>query len=186
MKELVRCKSCGFIMEKDKLHGVCPACGVLEKMFEPYTEKIAPFRKFILSLDLHPIMVHYPQAFSMAVFLLSLLALCTAGGLHDKIVSTIVVLGGVLPITVVLALCAGIYDGMIRFRRVTTPILKKKIAVGALFLLFSCAICGAIVLRPLSSWQALFTVAGLSLAAIACGGYLSRLGTSLLNSKFPG
>jgi hypothetical protein len=186
MKELVRCKSCGFIMEKGKLRGKCPACGVPDKMFEPYTEKIAPFRKFILSLDLHPIMVHYPQAFSMSVFLLSLLAPCTAGGVHDKIVSAIVVLGGVLPITVVLAFCAGVYDGMVRFRRVTTPILKKKITVGALFLFFSCAICGVIVFKPLSTWQALLTVTGLSLAAIACGGYLSKLGTSLLNSKFPG
>lgn len=173
-------------MEKGKLHGVCPACGVPEKMFEPYIEKIAPFRKFVLSLDLHPIMVHYPQAFSMSVFLLSLLALCTAGGLHDKIVSTIVVLGGALPITVVLALCAGIYDGTIRFHRVTTPILKKKIAVGALFLFFSCAICGAAVFAPLSTRQSLLTMTGLSLAAIACGGFLSRLGTSLLNAKFPG
>lgn len=186
MKELARCKSCGFIMEKDKLHGVCPACGVPDKMFEPYVEKIAPFRKFILSLDLHPIMVHYPQAFSMSVFLLSLLALFTAGGLHDKIVSAIVVLGSVLPVTVILAFCAGVYDGTIRFRRVTTPILKKKIALGALFFLFSCAICAAVVFRPLTGWQAFLSVTGLSLAAIVCGGYLSRLGTSLLNSKFPG
>lgn len=43
MEELVRCKSCGFIMEKGKLKDKCPACGVAAKMFEPYIEKVSPF-----------------------------------------------------------------------------------------------------------------------------------------------
>ena len=186
MKELVRCKSCGYIMEKGKLRGKCPACGVPDKMFEPYSEKIAPLRKFILSLDIHPVFVHFPQAFTATVLLLSLLAMVVQGRIREQIISADTVLGIALPFTVFLAFCAGLLDGKIRFRRVTTPILKKKIAVGALFFLFSSAICGAVVFRPLSTWQALLTVTGLSLAAIVCGSYLSRLGVSLLNSKFPG
>ena len=86
MKELVRCKSCGFVMEKGKLHGKCPACGVPDKMFEPYSEKIAPFRKFMLSLDMHPVLVHFPQAFTATVLLLSLFAMVSQGPVREQIV----------------------------------------------------------------------------------------------------
>jgi uncharacterized membrane protein len=48
-------------------------------MFEPYVEKISPKRKRILSLDLHPIAVHFPQAFIISIFVLSLVTLAAHG-----------------------------------------------------------------------------------------------------------
>jgi uncharacterized membrane protein len=186
MKELVRCKSCGFIMEKGKLRGKCPACGVPDKLFEPYSEKIAPGRKLILSLDMHPILVHFPQAFTTAVLALSLFAMVVQGRTRELIVGADAVLGAVLPFTVLLAFCAGLLDGAIRFRRVTTPLLIRKIVFGSLFFVFSCGILAAVLALPFNASSTLVSLAGLSSAALGCGVYLGMMGVSLLNSKFPG
>jgi uncharacterized membrane protein len=173
-------------MEKGKLHGKCPACGVGEKMFEPYSEKIAPLRKLILSLDIHPVLVHFPQAFTVAVFVLSLLAVVVQGGaIRDKIVAAVLVLATILPITVVLAFCAGLLDGKIRFRRVTTPLLKKKMVWGAVFFIFSCGIAAVALTLPVTAATLLF-VAALSACALAAASVLGIMGVSLLNAKFPG
>jgi|WetSurMetagenome_2_1015567.scaffolds.fasta_scaffold00396_15 uncharacterized membrane protein len=186
MKELVRCKSCGFIMEKDKLHGKCPACGVPEKMFEPYAEKISPSRKLILSLDIHPVLVHFPQAFTVAIVLAAAGALLFGGDLREKLLATMLVLGAVLPFTVALAFCAGLLDGKTRFRRVTTPLLVKKIAAGSAFFLISCAVTACLAVMPLGAVSTLAAVIVLGLIAIGCTSYLSRIGVGLLNAKFPG
>ena len=186
MKEMVRCKSCGFIMEKGKLRSKCPACGVPDKMFEPYSEKIAPLRKFILSLDIHPVFVHFPQAFTVTVLLLSLFAMVVQGHIREQIVCADTVLGIVLPFTVLLAFCAGLLDGKIRFRRVTTPLLIRKMTFGSLFFLLSCGIFAAILALPLTALSTLLSIACLSFVALGCATYLGMMGVSLLNSKFPG
>ncbi len=110
MAELVICKSCGFVMEKGKLRDKCPACGVAAKMFEPYIEKMSPSRKKILSLDLHPILVHFPQAFAVSLFLLSITGLIARGTLAHTISSAVTVLGAALPFTVALSIIAGLID----------------------------------------------------------------------------
>jgi len=172
-------------MEKGKLHGKCPACGVGEKMFEPYSEKISPMRKFVLSLDIHPVMVHFPQAFTAAVLLMSLVATVLHGAVRDNVAATVMVLGALLPVTVALAFCAGLLDGKIRFRRVTTPILVKKMTVAAVFFVLSCGIAAVVLSRPLTGGM-LLLVAALSACALAAASYLAVLGVSLLNAKFPG
>jgi hypothetical protein len=57
-------------MEKNKLNGVCPACGLPDKVFEDYREKVSPNRLFILNLDLHPIAIHISQCFIALIPLL--------------------------------------------------------------------------------------------------------------------
>jgi uncharacterized membrane protein len=186
MKELVRCKSCGFVMEKGKLHGKCPACGVPDKMFEPYTERIAPMRRLILSLDIHPVLVHFPQAFTATILLLSLTALPARDALLSRILATIIVLGTVLPFVVLAAACAGLLDAKVRFRRLTTPLLVRKIVLSCLFLLLSLAIFVIVQTNLLLAAPALLCVCAASAGALACGVVLGLLGTSMLNSKFPG
>ena len=110
MAELVICKSCGFVMEKGKLRDKCPACGVAAKMFEPYIEKMSPSRKKILSLDLHPILVHFPQAFAVSLFLLSITGLIARGTLAHTISSAVTVLGAALPFSVALSIIAGLLN----------------------------------------------------------------------------
>ncbi|MCI0523539.1 MAG: hypothetical protein L0Y37_07800, partial [Bacteroidales bacterium] len=67
MKELVRCKPCGYVMEAGKLKDVCPACGMPAKAFEPYRERVALNRLFVLSLDMHPIAIHLSQTFVILI-----------------------------------------------------------------------------------------------------------------------
>ena len=73
MKELVRCRPCGFVMEADKLGDVCPACGLPRKVFEPYRERVSRNRLILLNLDLHPIAIHLSQALVIAIPILTIL-----------------------------------------------------------------------------------------------------------------
>lgn len=184
--ELVICKSCGFIMDKSKLRDKCPACGVAAKMFEPYIEKISPKRKRILSLDLHPVLVHFPQAFIVSIFALSLIALAVHGSARATVIAAITVLGTALPLVIIGAFLTGLLDGKIRFRRVTTPILKQKMIWGVLFFLCSCGIFAVVQSKSLASPAPIIVVALLSLPALGCATLLGLLGSSILNSKFPG
>ena len=72
MGQLVICKACGFIMLEEKLGDVCPACGVLKKMFEPHNDRVSEKRRKVLEMHIHPIMVHFSQAFAFSVFLLAI------------------------------------------------------------------------------------------------------------------
>jgi uncharacterized membrane protein len=173
-------------MDKSKLKDNCPACGVSAKMFEPYVEKISPKRKRILSLDLHPIAVHFPQAFIISIFVLSLVTLAAHGTFQATVGSAVGVLGSALPFVVIGALLTGLIDGKVRFRRVTTPILKQKIIFAALFFLFSCGIFTVVLSRPMASSGPMIFVTLLSLPALVCASFLGSLGSSILNSKFPG
>jgi len=186
MEELVRCKSCGFVMRKGKLKDQCPACGVGAKMFEDYIEKISHSRKLILSLDLHPVLVHFPQAFIVSIFVLTLTAILIQGPVQEKIIAAITVMGMAMPVMVFLSFCAGLLDGKIRFRKFTTPILKKKIVFGAIFFAASCAMSAIILISQLASVLALAAVGAVSLIALGCAVTLGMLGASILNAKFPG
>jgi uncharacterized membrane protein len=155
-------------------------------MFEPYKERISPVRKFVLSLDLHPVLVHFPQAFVTAIFAFSLIAMAVHGIVHERLAAAIIVLGIALPFVVLAAFCAGLLDGKIRFRRFTTPLLVRKMIFGALFFLISYAIFAAVLMHPALSKPTLLAVSGLSCAGLGCASYLGMIGTSLVNSKFPG
>ena len=173
-------------MSKSKLRDKCPACGVAAKMFEPYIEKISPKRKRILSLELHPVLVHFPQAFIISIFVLSLFALAAHGNAQATVIAAIIVLAIALPFTVIAAFLAGLLDGKVRFRRVTTPILKQKIVLGILFFLCACGIAAVVLSQPIISIAPIIVVALLSLPALGCATLLGLLGSSILNSKFPG
>ena len=181
MPELVICKACGYVMEQRHLKDKCPACGVLAKMFAPYTERISPPRKNILKLDLHPILVHFTQAFSFTIPVLCLLTLLPLTRIHGQISATLTVLGVALPFVVLLSFLAGMLDGKIRFRRITTPLLKTKLVCGALLFLLACAIALTVLLHP-----SIVLILTLSAPAAACSSYLGLIGVRLLNSAFPG
>ena len=88
MAELVKCKSCGYVMEAGKLHDSCPACGVPAKMFEPFTDPVSSKRRSILALHIHPVLVHFPQAFAFFLFALSAASLALKGPARDSVISS--------------------------------------------------------------------------------------------------
>lgn len=181
MKELVRCKACGYVMEAGKLKDVCPACGLSSKVFEPYRERVALNRLFILSLDLHPIAIHLSQTF---VFLIPALLIFTKlfPGVHPEIFrNTYIFSLYAFPPTLVVAVGTGVLDGLFRFKTLTPPLLKRKIlfsiciAVLAAAMFFSARLGGNFILTLLLSLGCLYFAVRLGL-----------LGKKLLNVILPG
>lgn len=182
MQQMVICKSCGYIMAQSKLGDVCPACGVKAQMFIPHDERISDKRKFLLVLDIHPILVHFTQAYTATILVLSLLALIVKPGWLASIVAVITVLGYALPFTVIAAFASGLFDGKVRFRKVMTPLLVKKMVLGSVFFVLTCGIFACVMSNPLP----LTIIAVLSAIAMVCASILGFWGVSLLNSRFPG
>lgn len=182
----VRCKSCGFVMEEHRLGEVCPACGVKKIMFAPDTEKISDKRRRLLELHIHPVMVHFPQAFTVTMFVMAALTLLLRGRLGEQTVQAMTVLALVQPFVVIGAFLTGLIDGKTRFRKVTTPMLRIKIVMGtALFML---SVAGFVVaLRGLGvgGVEHLLFVA-LNFCGTICIALLGKVGAGLMNARFPG
>jgi len=186
MLKLIRCKACGYVTREGKIKDICPACGVGAKMFEAYTDPISEKRRMLLGFHIHPIMVHFPEAFTITLFLLAASSYFAPGAIKETLFVSIKVISLLLPFFVVLSIITGLFDGKIRFRKVTTPLLKKKIIISVLFLIISIALAfvafsGGMTVSPFREY---FII--LSVIAMACGTGLGLLGGHLMDAKFPG
>jgi rubredoxin len=183
--ELLRCKACGYITTEKKLGKVCPACGLPRTAFEPYKETMSKKRKRILDLNLHPISVHFPQAFSVFIAFLILLSLVVPRRIEFELMHTVAVLALFLPLTVIPAIAAGLIDGKTRFRKVTTPHLVTKIIAGSVFFVLSVFMAASTFYYGISYPGKLYIFI-LALGCIACQVVLGEIGKTLLNAKLPG
>ena len=86
---------------------------------------------------MHNILVHFPQAFSLLMLFLIVMSLFLKGLLKSEFITTFKILSFFLPLSVVVSIISGMIDGRNRFKRINTPILKKKIFVAILFFIFS-------------------------------------------------
>lgn len=186
MADYVRCKACGYVTQKDKIKDVCPACGVAAKMFEPYTQPVSLERRRILDLHAHPVMVHFPQAFALTLLFLSMVNLFAPRAIQNTLSAAMLVLSILLPFSVVGAIGTGLLDGKLRFRKVTTLMLKKKIILSLIFFVISVivAVLASSGRHLTASFQIIYI--GLTLAISLCGALLGLIGGKLLNARFPG
>jgi rubredoxin len=182
--EMIRCKVCGYIMPEKKLGAVCPACGVPRTAFEPFKDNVSKKRKAILDLNLHPISVHFPQAFSSVIPPFIILALIFPS-IEGELLTTVRVLSYFIPLTVIPAIAAGILDGSTRFKKITTPLLVKKLITATVLFAFSCILALA-AYRFGTDYPGNWLVFILALACIACQVILAEIGKTLMNSKMPG
>jgi len=136
-KKLVICSVCGYISEEGQLGEMCPACGVAKTAFQPYVDEISAKRRKVLNLHLHNIVVHFPQAFSILMLFLIFMAFFIRGSLQSEFMTAAKILSIFLPLSVLASILSGVLDGKNRFKRTDTPILKKKLIVGIIFLVFS-------------------------------------------------
>ncbi len=186
MAQLVRCRSCGYVMEEAKLGEVCPACGVPRKMLEPWTDPVSPKRRTLLDLDLHPIVVHFPVAFTASQLVVAAFVLAFPAVLAVVAQSLLYVFAAVLPVMVIAGLGSGMYDGKLRFRRVTTPLLKRKIRLAGAFLVFSLAAAVITFVVPmLPTWVRALDVF-LYANCLVCAVGLGKIGSRLVAALFPG
>jgi len=186
MANLIRCKACGYVTCEGKIKDVCPACGVPAKMFEPYTDPVSEKRRMILGLHIHPIMVHFPQAFSITLFLLIVLSYFTPVKIKWMFFDAILVISFLLPYFVILAIITGLLDGKVRFRKVTTPLLKKKFILGVLLLIISITLAFVTFSEQLTASPTYEFFLPLTIIAVACSAGLGLIGGHLMEAKFPG
>jgi rubredoxin len=181
MKELVRCKACGYVMEAGKLKDVCPACGMSSKVFEPYRERVALNRLFVLSLDLHPITIHLSQTFVILIPLMLIITNLFPDFNHQLFRNVLVFCIYVFPITLIAAVGTGITDGLFRFKSLKPPLLRQKIAFSSGIILFSICVFISATKRANDMPVFIFSLFSLYFAV-----KLGLLGKKLLNVILPG
>ncbi len=185
MKTFIRCKVCGFIMDENHLKDLCPACGLPKTVFEPYTKKISPKRKFMIDQHFHPISVHFPQVFIVVIMLLLPLSFWVAEPLRQDFLSAAKLSILALPFSVLLGFITGLLDGKIRFKKLTTPLLINKAIAGIILQLLSIAIFTLYVINGLTQMN-IITLTALSVLSAICSIYLGRVGSTMFDSIMPG
>ena len=181
MKELVRCRPCGFVMESDKLGDVCPACGLPRKVFEPYREKVSRNRLILLNLDLHPIVIHLSQALVIAIPFLAVITNFFSSFQPEIMKSVLIFSVFIFPVTLVLAIITGVIDGLTRFKTLATPLLRVKIIFSLIILSLSIVL---FFVAPNEEYSILTII--LSILCLAAGVQLGLWGKKLINVILPG
>jgi len=181
MKELVRCRPCGFVIEADKLGDVCPACGLPRKVFEPYRERVSRNRLVLLNFDLHPIVIHLSQALVIAIPLLAIVTNLFKQFQPEILKNVLAFSVFVFPFTLIMAIITGVIDGLTRFKTLATPILRVKIIFSLIILMLSVAL---FFIAPRENLYILTIV--LSILSLGAGFQLGLWGKKLINVILPG
>lgn len=184
MKEFLKCRVCGYIMDKDGAPDICPACGVGSKAFEDYRYNISEIRRIIMAIDIHPIILHVPQAITGLIPFFVLLSFFFQGMTPAKLLDTVEVLTYLLPLSVIAAFGTGVFDGYNRFKKIGTPALKSKMIRAGVLFAITCVMTYLVYRRGIEG--AAVPVALLSLASLAVEVSLSRIGIKLMYSYTPG
>lgn len=187
MKDMVRCKACGYIMEKDALGDVCPACGVKKEMFEPWEDKVGVLRRFILEKHLHPVIVHAPQALTFLLLLLGAAFPLFGADLQKAYLwPAVVVMTWLLPISIVATILSGFFDAMVRYRKVATPALLQKQILGYLLLAASIVMTVVVSTGTFADLTVWLSYVAANLVAMATSALLGLKGAKLTHAVMPG
>ena len=185
MKNFIRCKACGFIMDEKHLKDLCPACGLPKTVFEPYTKKISSTRKFLIDQHLHPVSVHFPQVFTLVILFMLILSFWVDNPLRDDFLTAAKLSILAFPFSVLFGFITGLIDGKIRFNKLTTPLLINKIIAGTLLQVLSILIFALYLANGFTTTN-MFMMIVLSILSAACGVYLGKTGSSMFDSIMPG
>jgi O-antigen/teichoic acid export membrane protein len=184
---MMRCKACGYLMKEGETGDRCPACGAPRTAFEPATDPLARPRRRLLSLQLHPVAVHFPVALATATLVFSLAIPFLTGEGKNLLVSAAKLLALLLPFLAAAAFLAGWVDGRARFRKIrNSAILKRKIGYAAVLLAVSSGLAAAVWAGGYGTVGATLAAILLSAAAVGCVYVLGRLGTSIVGSALAG
>lgn len=186
MGAMLRCRTCEYVVAEGKLRDACPACGAPRKAFVPWTDPLGARRRAALDLGLHPIVIHFTVAFCASAFALSLFALAVPRFLAGLATDVFVVMTALLPVATLAGWAAGVIDARIRFRRATTPLAVRKMAMGgAVFLetLAAAVLLFTVGLDPLWTRIVVAALLGLAVGSVAL---LAKIGVGLVDAKVPG
>jgi rubredoxin/O-antigen/teichoic acid export membrane protein len=186
MKKLYRCRVCGYILERKEAPDVCPACGARGKIFEEYESPISQKRRKMLDLHVHQIMVNLPVAFVASLALISFLRVVGVVQEQSVFVGMLKAIVFFLPFSAILATAAGIFDGKLRFKRIDTPHLKKKLVLAGLFFLISASLFVIHYFLGLNPSTYYIVVLAYSAVLLSIAGALGLIGGRLIESKVRG
>lgn len=127
------CRVCGYVRPAGK-GGRCPACGVRDTAFVPFRHKASLSRRIFLKLDVHPVAVHFTITYTAVSALLFFLLLFVDELLGVPIQGILDLQITFLPLLIVSGGITGLIDGKIRFRKIKTPYLLRKIVLGCILL----------------------------------------------------
>ena len=185
-KELLVCRACGFKISKDKLKSICPACGVSKKYFETYKDNISTRRRKFLDLHIHPIIVHFPVATSVILFLVIAVGSFLPGQTGNILLGAALLLSILLPLFVIGGALSGILDGILRFKKINRTVLFKKIYLSIGFFASSSATIVLLIIFKFTNIYINVLLIILSLASATFSVLLGRLGGSLSEAILPG
>jgi len=172
-------------MKEVKLGEVCPACGLRRSVFEPYEDKVSARRRFILDLDLHPILVHFPQTLATILppLIVATILFPTFYGQELLVVAGFTAL--VLPAAAVGALISGLIDARVKLKTLRTPALVRKIAAACSLLAFSAVNALIVAFYGCQPGNRVWILA-LSVASFLCAVLLGMMGKRLIPVIRPG
>ena len=172
------CRLCGYVRHVSK-GGVCPACGAREKAFLPYEHKASKERRMFLKLDVHPVSVHFTISYIAVIALLFIISLISSEILGIPIEGTRDLLVIFFPLLVIAGGITGIIDGKVRFRKLSTPYLQRKIILGSV--LFVASVLILLIHNLKSSDQMLVLLEGLLIfTAFGLASYLGWIGAEMI------
>lgn len=181
----LKCGVCGYIMAAGYEGEVCPVCGAVRAVFVPHTDRVSPKRRKFLNLHMHSIVVHFPQAFSVFMLFLTVALFVLEGSLKAEFFATLKVLSIFLPLSVLVGMVTGLVDGRVRFRRLSTIILKRKITVAVFFLVFSVGVFVIMnCIEVSASWH--LVLVGLNGLCALSSVFLGNNGGHLVGMETPG
>jgi len=186
MNKLYKCKVCGFISKSKTLPELCPACGFKGKIFEDFEPTVSVKRRKSLELHAHPAMVHFPIAVITFIFFINLFILAKVIAWHSVFAASLKAMVWLLPFVALIGMLSGLYDGKLRFKKISTPLLKKKILLSILLIVVSTSLFVlqyVLELDP-SSYNLLILVYSIVLLGIVT--ILGLIGGTLLDSKVRG
>jgi len=183
MKKAIRCKVCGYVGDEKEMKGLCPACAAPATAFEPAEQPKDVKRETLLRMHLHPVTVHFPQAFALSALALAVAALAPGGELREKLSLSIALVSFALPLTGLAGVISGLFDARLRFKNKFGPRVKIKIVLGTVFL--TASIAAAVLVNFETGDTADITALLLYLVCLVCSVLLGMKGSTLLGAKRP-
>jgi len=178
-----RCKACGYITTED--FKICPLCGVPETAFEDYKDPVSNRRSKLLRLHIHPILLHFPQAITSMIAALCLFIFIIPESYKTVILNSIFVLNIFLAPSVFASYLSGAFDAKIRFKKLTTPYVRRKLITGIVLFIISLSLGAYIILYSQSQWN-ITIILILSVAGVISNIILGTTGSQLQEGILPG
>lgn len=186
MKKLYKCKVCGFVAKRTTLPELCPACGFKGKIFEEYEPTVSEKRRKALEQHAHPALVHFPIAVITFIFFINLFIMVKVIEWHSVFAASLKAMVWLLPFVALIGMLSGLYDGKLRFKKINTPLLKKKLLLSILLVVVSTSLFVLQYVLELDQTSFSLLILAHSLVLLGLVTILGLIGGTLLDSKVRG